>query len=289
MENIKISLNTEIQNLKNNQEQQKENIINETNSLVEQYISGYEKKKAETDEEFRLQVERKKAEFENIIQKQKDEYNNRIEQLKETNETIYSNLTDMTNKYQHALQEESVKLQNFLTLQEQKYELLKKEYQEKSKVAQENFNNVLKELEDKKMERIKSYALETQQEIQNIKNTLEIQKQNNELEAITMQKKLSEMMERLETEKINLVKRKQIETEESLNKLKQNYDDAVRTIDRNMDQKLYEIKILDEQIESKKLDNQTQFQSNILLGIIIVVLLIIILSCAMSLIIKFIY
>ena len=116
------------------------------------------------------------------------------------------------------------------------------------------FKNQIKKLEDDKLNKVKDYTNFTQQEIQSLGKNLEEQRLKAKADGVKYKKELEDTIEKLDKERMQIIKKKNDETASILNKIKQEYEKEVETVNRNI--KEYNDKKKQYDINIKKIDEE---------------------------------
>ena len=116
------------------------------------------------------------------------------------------------------------------------------------------FKNQMKKLEDDKLNKINEYTNFTKQELQSLGKNLEEQRLKAKADGVKYKKELEDTIEKLDKERMQIIKKKNDETASILNKIKQEYEKEVETVNNsikeyNNKKKQYDlnIKLIDEE------------------------------------------
>jgi len=96
------------------------------------------------------------------------------------------------------------------------------------------FNNQMRSLEEQKLASINRYSVYNQEELAMIGKTLEEQKQKSVEDGLKYRKALEETIEELDRERAEIIKKKNDETAQILNKIKQEYEFEAESINQKI-------------------------------------------------------
>ncbi len=210
-------------------------------------------KKSNINKTFEEELKQKQDELDKSIQKQNQDYLNKINALQESNNIMVGNLEALGKSYQIAQDEQNARLKTLTEDKQKEYVKIQEEYETKARLEQEQFAQLVKQLEDQKLQTIKNYTAETEKQLSNLNLVLEEQKLKNQIESEQKTKELTDTIAKLEDEKIKLIQQKNEETKQSLDKIQQMYDNQAGEIKAKLDEynKIksdYNVKIKDEMI-----------------------------------------
>ena len=132
------------------------------------------------------------------------------------------------------------------------------------------FNNQMKKIEEDKLNKVKDYTNFTKQELQALEKNLEEQRLKTKADGIKYKKELETTIEKLDKERIEIIKKKNNETTSILNKIKQEYEKEVETVnnsikEHNNKKKQYDlnIKLIDEEQTTYVANKRAESEENL--------------------------
>jgi hypothetical protein len=233
---IQISLANDIKNLEAKENLKKELLFAQTNKQIEQALEELNSKKSDANKKFDEELKKKQSEFDKSLEDQKKDYDNRINGLQETNKSIISNLESLAQKYKLTQEEQNLRLKNLTEDKQKEYVKIQEEYDTKAKNEEVKFKELIKKLEDQKLQTITNFTKETEKELSRLNAVIEEQKAKNKIESDQKREELKETINKLEDEKIRLVQEKNAETKKALDKIQQMYDTQAEEIKKKLDE-----------------------------------------------------
>ena len=114
------------------------------------------------------------------------------------------------------------------------YNKLKSENDKKLQNEMTIFKNQMKKLEDDKLNKVNEYTNFTKQELQSLGKNLEEQRLKAKADGVKYKKELEDTIEKLDKERMQIIKKKNDETASILNKIKQEYEKEVETVNNSI-------------------------------------------------------
>jgi len=217
------NLNNEINILKSSSDQAKKEILNKSKVAIENKLDHLNTKKDSINKSFVDQKNALESDFDKALETQKEKYIEKINQLKKANADTLNELESTNKVYKNTLDETKNKL-NFVRVDYQaSISKFDTEFENKRKLLESDFVNRTKELEAKRIKLIKDAEEKTLQEIKKLEDSTKIIKQEAEEESKVFNEKLKKLIEDLENEKIEVVKKQNKELEDQLSILKDKY------------------------------------------------------------------
>jgi len=260
---IELSLQKDMKKLEATQELKKELLFSETNKQIQLTLDKLNNRKSVINIEFEKNIKLKQKEFDETLKKQNIDYLNKINSLKEANKNMVANLESLAEKYKLNQAEQNSRLNKLILDKRNEYSKIQLEYDKKANLEEKKFQEIVKKLEDDKFQTIKKFTKETQNELLKINSFLEEQKAKNKLESDKKRKELDFTLNKLENEKIELVKQKKAEIKKALDDIQNIYNSQSLEINKKIEEynkmkKTYDTKIRDEMVifknQMKKLE-----------------------------------
>jgi len=260
---IELSLQKDMKKLEATQELKKELLFSETNKQIQLTLDKLNNRKSVINIEFEKNIKLKQKEFDETLKKQNIDYLNKINSLKEANKNMVANLESLAEKYKLNQAEQNSRLNKLILDKRNEYSKIQLEYDKKANLEEKKFQEIVKKLEDDKFQTIKKFTKETQNELLKINSFLEEQKAKNKLESDKKRKELEDTLNKLENEKIELVKQKKAEIKKALDDIQNIYNSQSLEINKKIEEynkmkKTYDTKIRDEMVifknQMKKLE-----------------------------------
>lgn len=190
-----------------------------------------------------VEADQKRKELVETITKLEDE---KIKLVQQKNTETKQALDKIQQMYDTQAGEIKAKLEEF--------NKLKSDYDKKIKDEMVLFENQMRKIEEEKIQKVGEYTKFTQQEMDFLGKNLEEQRLKAETDGIKYRKALEETIEKLDKERMEIIKKKNDETAEILNKIKQEYDKEVESVNASIKEyndkkKEYDtnIKLIDEE------------------------------------------
>jgi uncharacterized protein (UPF0305 family) len=116
------------------------------------------------------------------------------------------------------------------------------------------FKNQMKKLEEDKLNKVKNYTIFTEKEIQSLGQNIEEERLKAKTDGMKYKKELEDTIEKLDKERMQIIKKKNDETASILNKIKQEYEKEVETVNNSI--KEYNDKKKNYDLNIKKIDEE---------------------------------
>ena len=202
----------------------KELLFSQTKKQIEQALQELTTKKSDANKKFESELKIKQNELDKSLEDQKKDYANRINALQATNKDMVANLESVAKKYKMAQEEQNTRLKNLTDDKQKEYKKIQEEYQTKAKNEEVKFRDLVKKLEDQKLQTITNFTKETEKELSRLNKFLDEQKAKNKIESDQKREELRTTIIKLEDEKIKLVQQKNAETKKALDNIQKIYD-----------------------------------------------------------------
>ena len=234
-----------------------------------QIVKTMEESKFETIKKFTQETEKELSRLNVVVEEQRVQ--NQVESDKKRQElkAVITKLEDDKIRLVNEKNEETKKaLDKIQQMYDSQAEEIKKKIDEYNK-SKENYDNKIKDemnlfvkqmsvLEEQKIKRVGEYTKQTQDEIAMLGKTLEEQKQKSVADGIQYRKALEDTIEQLDKERMEIIKKKNDETEQILGKIRQEYEAETSIVNQKL--KEYNDKKTEYDNKIKQIDEeQTQY------------------------------
>jgi hypothetical protein len=250
---LEAKFNQDVKALTNQTDAQKARVLSETNQQIDKYIEKYNQQKVYIDSDFEKQKAQKKQEYEAELVRQEKFYTTQIDAIKNKNSNITNELGNISQGYKTAIQENQTNYNNLVNEYTIKKEALLKDYEAKKAEMEANFFSTMKALEDKKIETIKQKELETKQQIENLNKSVVTIRNQVESESQIYRKQLQDLINKLEQDKIDAIKKKQDETNNEISRLNKNVELTRKDVEIKSLQYTKELEALIARLEDDKI------------------------------------
>jgi putative ABC transport system permease protein len=234
-------------------------------SKFKELIKKLEDQKLQTITNFTKETEKELSRLNTILEEQKAKNKIESDQKREELRTTIIKLEDEKIKLVQQKNAETKKaLDNIQQMYDKQANEIKKKLDEYNKLKSENdkkmqnemiiFNNNMKKLEEDKIKKVKDYTNLTKQELDKIGKNLEEERLKAKADGIKYKKELEDTIEKLDKERMQLIKKKNDETASILNKIKQEYEKEVESVNKSI--KEYNDKKKQYDINIKKIDEE---------------------------------
>ena len=129
---------------------------------------------------------------------------------------MVTNLESIAKNYKMTQEEQQQRLKNLTDEKQKEYKQIQEEYNTKAKNEEIKFRDLVKKLEDQKLETITNFTKETEKELSRLNKFVDEQKAKNKIESDQKREELRTTITKLEDEKIKLVQEKNAETKKAL-------------------------------------------------------------------------
>ena len=254
--NIQISLENDLKNLSANQELKKTLLLEQTEITITKALEELNSKKTTINKEFDDQLKKTQSDLDTALLSQKNDYAKKITTLQESNNQMVSNLEAIAKTYKMAQEEQNKNLQVLTETKQKEYIKIQEEYNLKAKLEEDKFKQIVKTMEDNKFETIKKFTQETDKELSRLNLIVDEQRKQNQIESDKKRVELTEVITKLENDKIQLVNQKNAETKQALDNIQKIYDKQAEEIKN----KINEYNNVRDQYNKKVTDEMTLFE-----------------------------
>jgi hypothetical protein len=229
------SFRKEVEELINNRNMVASNIMKETNKKIENYLNTYSNQTVQIDNTFLDQKKLLKQKLDNTIDNQTSEYKNKLQSIKSKNDEIFNELEIAKKKYKDTIDLNQKNLQNTIKKNENDMNELKYQYEKNKKQLEEEFMKLVRDLENKKISTVRKKEQETIESINILVKNVDTMKTNFEANRVKYEKELITLLNKLENDKISIIKKNVDQITNDLNILHKNYNNEKNELQNNID------------------------------------------------------
>ena len=197
----------------------------------------------EQKEKNKIESDQKRAELKDTINRLEDEKMRLVQQKNAETKKALDNIQQM---YDSQALEINKKLEE--------YNQIKADNDRKIRDEMVVFSNQMKKLEEDKLKKVNEYTIFTQKELENLGKNLEEERLKAKADGIKYRKELEDTIEKLDRERMEIIKKKNDETAAILDKIKQEYEIEVASVNKSLQE--YNDKKKEYDTNIKKIDEE---------------------------------